>query len=93
MRPLRTNGWNVNQGTIEVVLHNKEMAEAVEAMLREHYGIAVLNAVKAYYACGWVLHVWMPAELCVEAVGRIYLMLSVNGAIKAFEADPAVLAA
>jgi hypothetical protein len=84
---------NGGQTVIEVGLHNEEMAEAVRAMLGEHYAHVIDYIGVADCRDGWILHVWLTdANYQFDMVGRIYLMLSVNGVIGTHVTMPSLAA-
>jgi len=69
------------QAAIEVNLRNKEMAEMLRDMLIEQCGGTINVAHIAQYSDGWILHIWVDDENKYDVVGRIYLMLNVDGTI------------
>jgi hypothetical protein len=72
------------QAAIEVNLHNKETAEMLRDMLVEQCGNAIKTTCIARCDDGWILHIWLTdANDAFDIVGRVYLVLSVNGAIVA----------
>lgn len=75
------NALPKRQAVIEVNLWNEEMAEMLRGMLTEQCGEAVNVARIAQYSDGWILHIWVDDENKYDVVGRIYLMLNVDGTI------------